>query len=248
MRLTRISIKNYKALRDIDIPLSRFACIIGENNAGKSSLLQAARLFVEGTKVDHNSFFDVTLPITISVRIESITETDLSRIENDEHRNRFAEILSDGAVTLVRRYETTGSARLRWVARVPSDARFDETAIETLLGGKKPGSEFAELLTSTFPEIAGQFDSKTNQRQARAMISDFSVTIPDSQRYDCEMDLKSGIDNSIRPLMPEVIFIPAVKDLADETATKDSASFGKLLGILLGQIASKLEDALYANY
>ncbi|MCU0595604.1 MAG: ATP-binding protein, partial [Desulfobacterota bacterium] len=47
--MTRLRIENYKGLREIDIPLSRFVCLIGENNTGKSSVLQALSLFFSGS-------------------------------------------------------------------------------------------------------------------------------------------------------------------------------------------------------
>jgi len=51
MILTNLSVANYKALMDVTIPLSRFGCLIGENNSGKSSFLQALSLFFSGSKL-----------------------------------------------------------------------------------------------------------------------------------------------------------------------------------------------------
>src|SRR5229473_1237212 len=117
MQLTNVSVKNFKGLLDISVPLSRFVCLIGENNAGKSSLLQALLLFIEGRKLEPSLYFDPGGPIVISIKIEGISEADLQLIANEEHRARFREILSAGRITLVRRYEPTGTSRLRWVAR-----------------------------------------------------------------------------------------------------------------------------------
>lgn len=38
--VSRVTIKNYRRLRDVDIPLKRHTILIGENNAGKTSLLE----------------------------------------------------------------------------------------------------------------------------------------------------------------------------------------------------------------
>ncbi len=225
MQLTHLSVKNFKGLREIDVPLSQFVCIIGENNAGKSSFLQALLLFVESRKLDPSLYFDASLPISIAVRIEGISEADLSLIRSEEHRNRFRETLRNGTVTLVRRFESGGTGRLRWIARVPTEERFSESFIDALLKGKKSGSAFSEEVGSQFPEIRSKLDSRTNQTQARALIKDLAEQIPEEQKEDIETDLLSGIDNSVRSLLPEPIYIPAVKDLADEIATKDSASF-----------------------
>jgi energy-coupling factor transporter ATP-binding protein EcfA2 len=241
MEITRLRIVNFKGLRSVDIPTSRFVCLIGQNNAGKSSLLQALLLFIDGKKAEPEMYFDPSNPITITVRLESISDEDLSHITNLEHKSRLSEILIDRSLILVRRYETNGTSRLRWLARVPLEERFKPDSIDALLQGKKPGAPFAAELAISFPELVDKVGAKTNQTQARALVDELASQIPDISKCDCEMDLPSGIDNSVRPLLPEPIYIPAVKDLADEIATKDSASFGKLLSILLNQVTPQLE-------
>lgn len=48
MHITRLLIRNYKNLKHVDIPFSRgVTCVIGENNSGKSNLVQALRLAID---------------------------------------------------------------------------------------------------------------------------------------------------------------------------------------------------------
>src|SRR4030043_20729 len=101
MRLSQLSITNYKALRDVTIPLSRFGCLIGENNSGKSSFLQALSLFFSGSKLSASYFFDESKPIRIAVTFEDIGDADLARLV-DEHRTRVAGIVKKGRLVLVR--------------------------------------------------------------------------------------------------------------------------------------------------
>lgn len=243
MQLTDMTIKNFKALREINVPLSRLVCVIGENNAGKSSLMQALLRFIEGGKLDSSFYFDPGQEIAIKVKIEGITADNLSLITSPEHRSRFAGILRNHAVTLVRRYTLDGTSKLRWISRVPTEQRFDPAVIDKLLEGKRPSAQFAQELTLLFPEIAGKADAKTNQGQARELIREIADGIPDDKKRDEESDLPSGIDNSIRPFLPEPIYIPGVKDLSDDMKTKDSASFGKLLSILLNEVTPDLANA-----
>jgi putative ATP-dependent endonuclease of OLD family len=44
MQITSIKIKNFRALVDVEIPLARSTVIIGENNSGKSSVLDCISL------------------------------------------------------------------------------------------------------------------------------------------------------------------------------------------------------------
>lgn len=51
MRITRISVKNYKSLRDVDVAVrSLLVAIIGRNNSGKSALLDVLRIASESTQ------------------------------------------------------------------------------------------------------------------------------------------------------------------------------------------------------
>lgn len=243
MRFTEIVINNFKALRDVTVPLSRFVCVIGENNAGKSSLMMALLRFIDGAKLDKSFYFDPGQQITIQVRMADIGDEDLALIANSEHRSRFAAILKRNAVTLVRRYALDGTSSLRWIARVPVDTRFDEEAISKLLEGKRPGSQFASDLVAVFPELQGKVDAKTNQTRARELIHATADAVSDDEKKDQERDLPSGIDNSVRPFLPDPIYIPGVKDLADDIKTKDSANFGRLLGIVLDAITPELAEA-----
>ncbi|MEN6488872.1 MAG: AAA family ATPase, partial [Smithella sp.] len=58
-----------------------------------------------------------------------------------------------------------------------------------------------------------------------------------------DQSLPTGIDKSIEPMLPDPIYIPAVKDLADDIKTTESTPFGKILSILLQAVEPKLPDA-----
>lgn len=49
MRLSRIRVKNFRNLVDIDVPLAQHTVVVGENRSGKSNLLHAVRLVLDST-------------------------------------------------------------------------------------------------------------------------------------------------------------------------------------------------------
>ena len=63
MRANRVRIREFRSLRDLDLDLSPMTVVIGENNAGKTSLLDAIRLTlshrwgVRGTGFQEYDFF-----------------------------------------------------------------------------------------------------------------------------------------------------------------------------------------------
>jgi predicted ATPase len=50
--MTRFGVKNYKCLADVDIPLTPIHVVIGQNDAGKTSLLEAMLAFFQSSQVD----------------------------------------------------------------------------------------------------------------------------------------------------------------------------------------------------
>jgi predicted ATPase len=60
MYLTRFGVKNYKCLGEIDIPLTPIHVLIGENDSGKSSLLEAMEIFTSSASQDLNTLLPRT--------------------------------------------------------------------------------------------------------------------------------------------------------------------------------------------
>ena len=241
MRLTQLSIANYRALRDVTIPLSRFGCLIGENNSGKSSFLQALSLFFSGTKLTANHFFDESKPIRIAVTFEGITDADLARLA-DQHRTRVAGIVKNGRLVLVRAYDTAGKSSLLCNTLTPNEPRFSPETVANLVKGGRPGQAFVTKVVQAFPELDGVVDTSMNQDAVKQKIQEFADSLPDNQKTAADQPLPTGIDKSIEPMLPDPIYIPAVKDLADDIKTTESTPFGKILAILLQAVEAKLPD------
>jgi len=242
MILQELAVQNFRGIRDSAIPLSQFVCLIGENNSGKSSLLLALRLFLSGSSLPMSDYFDPDQPIRTTLRITEIGDDDLLRLAPD-HRDRIAEVIVDGELQLVRLYGVDGKSKLYFRANVPKDDRFSPESIADLVTKQKPGDAFKSRVISQFPELESRVDNKTNQTAVKALVQDLIEGLPAEEMTEQDRPLPTGIDSSVKALLPEPIYIPAVKDLADDTKTKESATFGKVLGILLDQIEDKLEDA-----
>lgn len=242
MKLTEISITNYRALRDVTIPLSRFGCLIGENNSGKSSFLQALSLFFSGTKLAVSHFFDESKPIRIAVTFEDISDAELARLA-EEHRTRVAGIVKNGRLVLVRAYGIDGKSSLLYNTLTPNDARFSADNIAALVKGQRAGQTFVNKVVQSFPELNGVVDATMNQDAVKQKIQELADSLPDDQKTAADQALPTGIDKSIEPMLPDPIYIPAVKDLADDIKTTESTPFGKILAILLQAVESKLPDA-----
>lgn len=88
MRITKLSIKNYKSFNDTAGPISFYdshSLFVGKNNAGKSNIFSALNLLL-GTKnpsyikIEEADFFDTTKPIEIDLTIGGITSNDKNEL------------------------------------------------------------------------------------------------------------------------------------------------------------------------
>ncbi len=78
MRVSRIAVTNFRALCEVSLDISTFVCVIGENNAGKSSLLQAFMRFCDGRTVPETDFYDPTREMRVAVDLAGVTDEDLA--------------------------------------------------------------------------------------------------------------------------------------------------------------------------
>lgn len=243
MHATEVSVENFKALKQLRMPLSKLGCLIGKNNSGKSSVLQALMLFFSGSRLNPESdYYDVSGSVRISVTFEEIAESDLTKLV-EQHRSRISEILEDGRLELVRTYGSDGKSSLNYRTMVPADERFSDEKVSDLLKAQRPGQAFLTKVLETFPELEGQIDSTMNQSSMRDSIAGIASDIPLEDKVEAHKALPTGLDRSVDSMLPTPIYVAAVKDLRDDIKTTESTPLGKILSILLPVVESQLPDA-----
>lgn len=240
MKLTHLHVLNYRGLRDVSIPLSSFVCITGENNGGKSSALQCLSLFLSGSALKATDYFEAGNPVSIAITLSDITDGDLKLLA-EEHRERISALVVDAKLTLVRQYGTDGKSQLGYHGLAPKDVRFSSESVAGLVSGKK-GSQLKEAVLGAFPELAEKVTGSSTQTSVRELIQMLGDGLPTDEKEVRFIPLPTGLDKSVIPMLPERIYIPAVKDLADDTKTAETSSFGKILAIVMKAIEPLLAD------
>ena len=113
MRLERVSIANFKGLREVQFEPTRFSCLVGENNAGKSTVLQAIVYALNRpAQLPRSLFYDETIPVMFTLRFVEVGENDMRRLA-DEHRQKIEPLVVDGAFTIVVRYKPDDKVEVR---------------------------------------------------------------------------------------------------------------------------------------
>lgn len=231
MYISFVKIKNYRGIKNDQFEASPFTCVIGENNAGKSTILLATSLFFSGTALGKSDFFDEDEPIEIEITFTDINEKDINRL-SFEHRDRIMEIIEEDKLVLTRYYSTEGKSELLCSRLSPKDVRYGKNVISEILKGKK-GKDISASIILLFPEYADRLNNLTTQKDVYSKLDQIIGELP-SEELELKLSpLPTGIENSIKNFLPEPIYIAAVKDLKDDVKSKETATFGKLLSILM---------------
>lgn len=242
MRLHNLRIKNFKSLRDQSFEPSRFSCLVGENNAGKSSVLQAtATALNRPVQLAASHFYDPHSPVEFEFSLADVDDRDLARVAA-ENRERIADLLVDRTLTFSVRYTLGEKVSVMAKRLMPADTRYRSEAIDAAFAGQKGAAAISGVFAKTFPEFVGALppEGLTTQRDAKELLREQISRLPREQHVLEEGPLPSGISASITSLLPEPIYIPAVKNLNDELKTTQSTSFGRLLGLLLEDMSPDL--------
>jgi putative ATP-dependent endonuclease of OLD family len=242
LQYVTVTIENFRCIRSARVPLSRFVCAVGHNNAGKSSLLIALRLFYSGHKLDRADYYDPNQDVTIAVEIEGIDDQELDRLDK-AHADKTRPLIEGGRLTLVRRYSPGGKSALRCLRLEPGEERFQKEAIDAAVTGS--GRPLRDSVLAAYPELAEQVLATTKtQTQFRELIDSLITQIPREEFVWRESELPTGIDASVLKLLPEPLYIPAVQDVRDELKTAETAGFGKILTVLMTAIheSGKVEE------
>ncbi len=244
MLLSTVRISNYRSLKDVRIDLSRFVCLAGQNNTGKSAFLGALEFFLKGSRLSTDDHYDPKNDVRVEVCLEQITDADLDLLV-PEHRQRIEERIDSRRLTLVRVFRAGVDTRSRLYVRTlrPRDPRFHPDAIADLLARQRPGPALLKKVVDTFPELDGIAIERDNQGVARERIETLAASLPGDVKELVDEPLPTGMDRSLEPMLPEPLLIPAVRNLTDDMRTSERGDFGRLLRIITPAVAPELEEA-----
>lgn len=199
-----------------------------------------------GAAVD-TDFLDRSRSIRIQLSFSEVSEADLKRLE-DGHRIRIEREARNGRITLAKVYNGPGKGTFLVVTRVPRDHRYTKLVIDDTLKSGLPSEVIAANVKATYPEVAHKLNDKINRAAVRREIAAIMESLGEDDFVTGDDSLPTGMDKSIAPLLPESIYIPAVKELNEELKTTSTATFGRLLSLLFGQIVChQLRDRLIAK-
>lgn len=244
MKIKEIHIKHYKSLKDVVIYPNDIMGFVGGNNSGKSSVLNALELFFDGSiKLLHKECFyqnDSSTPIEISIVFRDLNEIEKENFKPWMHKDDLMVIKK-----FISTDEDSYSINICAEIEIP-DLEFLQ---EKCITGAKISEWWknrADLLDIGSPSLLSMLgSSKPAVSEWKEVVSDFITNQKESLTWKKEiLDNPTGYSGVLKGYLPELIYIPAVRDILDETKVAKTNPFGKLVNSIVEQVSEEKLSAI----
>ncbi len=234
MQISRLWIENYRAISTIEVSLGDCTALLGENNAGKSTILSALNLFfdsaprVEEADFHHN---DTETPIKITV--------EFVRLVPDE-RDRYENKLIDNKLRVAREFHVNDPSKTgKFFVEADVNPVFSE--IRSLTKASDKRSAYSAL-RDAMPEL--ELGAVRNADEIDEQLETWEAANPEALSREFVSGLGGWKNVAIGQLREktELVFVPAVKDAAIELANEKSSPVKKLLNTIAKQTIENSEE------
>lgn len=225
MRISNLTVENFRAVKSVSIAFGATTALLGENNAGKSSILSALNLFFDPSpKVTLDDFHGrrVDDPIIVSIEFAELTP--------DEEK-RFSGNLISGKLRVARKfYLNSPRENGRFFVEADVNPEFDQCRATDSAAKKR---ELYKQLQSTHPDLANVARAEDIDEALEAWEAANPHTTK-RQLVSGFRGFKNVAAGQLRE-KTEVVFVPAVRDAADEISNEKSSPVKALLNTIAKQ-------------
>lgn len=197
-----------------------------------------------GTRTPSDSdYYDSKEPIIIAVTT-TITDKDLVAVSDEEHRERLKSAIKANVFKLTYTAAIGQKAKLTRTGSEPKNVNWRTATFDEVVAGKK-GADLKTSVEQAYPDLKAAIAAKNPppkaQKDFREVFDGHVASFGEGEFQDRDdLPLPTGIDASVKALFPDVIFVPAVRDVSSDMGTAGSSAFGKLIGLLLNSISGEI--------
>lgn len=237
MKLVRFEIRNYKGIEHAKLLWDDILVLIGDNNCGKSTVLQALGLFLSGSAV-RDEFLFRNKCVDEAHAIELIGEfTDLS---DKEKESKAVQGRMDGDKWILKKRfwsEAGGDdGEDKW-----KEMLYSFSPTETFVNWPEPtrswtafGDDYKPLLDK-IPNGKGSVPNKDKLEALRAIVK--------SERPDlAQLSAAGWVQNpggggnwksNANSILPKHVWVRAVHEASESLGSKETTAYGQLLGLII---------------
>ena len=234
MKMCQVHIKHFKSLEDVHLNCGNLISLIGENNSGKSNVIEALDLFFNPSirKVTEESFYEkeTSQPIEITIAFKDLNEWEAKYFSPwlCEHRLKVKRVIQWGDPPEIRNIAIVRVPEPEWLCKdTVSKAKIEEwwdKKEELIVAGLR----FYEYLGTEKPTVKGWREAISR------FLEEHGKDIPWIEE---ERENPKGYAGVLKGGLPEFILVPAVRDVLEEVKVGKTNPFGRLVNTLLRRIS-----------
>jgi putative ATP-dependent endonuclease of OLD family len=95
-RISHVVVSNFRSCRNVSLPLEAYTPLVGANNVGKTTILEAIRWALKPTPLTAKDFFVPEEPVAVALCIEGITPELLGMVPEAKHRSAIEPYCKNG--------------------------------------------------------------------------------------------------------------------------------------------------------
>ena len=228
MKIKTLEIKNWRSIKELKVTAQDLMIIIGQNNHGKSNLLSAILFFFGEIKHQDLDFFQGAEELFVDIEFSEL---------DDQDKKTFEKYVTQQETIKVRKVAYLGGSfeYKGWI----------QTCLEDYLKEENAGNYTSRETASSLPfyqylppagRLSKQQIIEAQQKYIQSNIRNLTFS------YELEETNFMGLKSVAKGIFGEVYFLPAIKNAADDFASKDTSVFGKLLGEVVETMSQHNED------
>jgi putative ATP-dependent endonuclease of OLD family len=242
MRLRRFEIRNYKCVEHISLEWDDLIVLIGENNAGKSSVLSAIAMFLSGGSIKDSSFFrrhqtDDANAIELIGYFDSLTDDEKAQVAV---RGRMD---GDRWVLKKRYWFEAGE---NGEAGAWKEQLYSFSGLEQFVGWPDPDTTWAAF-PADYQTVIDSLPNKGVRPNAGSRDS-LRAAVREQRPHLVVVGAAGWVPNpggggnwksNANSILPRPILVRAVQEASDETNAKEASTYGKLVSLIVERSLAK---------
>lgn len=228
MKIKTLEIKNWRSIKELKVTAQDLMIIIGQNNHGKSNLLSAILFFFGEIKHQDLDFSQGSEELFVDIEFSELDEQD---------KKTFEKYITQQETIKVRKVAYLGGSfeYKGWIQNCSEDYLKEENAGNYTSRETANSLPFYPYLPST-GRLSKQQIIEAQQKYIQSNIENLTFS------YELEKTNFMGLKSVAKGIFGEVYFLPAIKNAADDFASKDTSVFSKLLGEVVETMSQYNED------
>jgi hypothetical protein len=235
MRLHKFQIHNFKGIYESSLEWDDIVILIGENNAGKSTVLQALECFLSGNQIRdpilfHDHETDADHPLELTGHFDQLSEEE-KMAQAISHR------LSNGEWIIKKKFwqEKDADNQLVWKEQYysfSSEEVFDNWPDSDNSWTNFP-AEYQDLIEK-IPERGARPNNQTRQLLRELVRQSKPELVTQSQPEWIPNPGGGGNwKSNANSILPQLIFVRAVHEASDEAVSKEASAYGKIMRLIV---------------